>query len=103
MKLKNFPDRKWFYQVLTVAFIYFWAARLSLFLAFQTTNASPVWPPSGIAFALILMWGYRIWPGIMAGAFLSNVVVFLANNAAHLSSILTASFLIGIGHSLEGI
>ncbi len=31
-----------------------------------------MWPPSGIALAAILLWGYRIWPGITLGAFLVN-------------------------------
>ena len=52
-------------QVLVVAAVYYGAARLGLLLAFEKTNASPVWPPSGIAFAAVLLLGYRIWPGIM--------------------------------------
>ena len=32
-----------------------------------------VWPPSGLAFAAILLWGYRLWPGVFLGAFLVNI------------------------------
>ena len=35
--------------LLIVATIYYGSAQLGLLLAFQKTNASPVWPPSGIA------------------------------------------------------
>ena len=35
--------------------------------------ASPVWPPSGIGLAAILLLGSRVWPGILAGAFLANL------------------------------
>src|ERR1700751_1044660 len=30
---------------------------------------TPLWPPTGIALALILLRGYRIWPGILVGSF----------------------------------
>ena len=30
------------------------------------------WPPTGIALALLLIWGCRLWPGIFIGAFLVN-------------------------------
>ena len=49
------------------ALLYFGAARLGLLLAFEDSNASPVWPPSGIAFAAVLLYGYRLWPAILAG------------------------------------
>ncbi|HET7853462.1 MAG TPA: MASE1 domain-containing protein [Candidatus Methylomirabilis sp.] len=86
-----------------VAAAYFGAARLGLLLAFEKTNASPVWPPSGIAFAAVLLWGYRVWPGILLGAFLANVVVFLANQSADLLTIVVASACISIGNTLEAL
>ncbi len=63
--------------VLCVAAMYYGSAHLGLLLAFQKTNASSVWPPSGIAFAALLLLGYRVWPGVAIGAFLANIVVFL--------------------------
>jgi PAS domain S-box-containing protein len=33
-------------------------------------GVGPVWPPSGIALGALLMFGYRVWPGVTAGAFL---------------------------------
>jgi integral membrane sensor domain MASE1 len=32
-----------------------------------------VWPPTGISLAAYLLLGYRIWPGILSGAFLVNL------------------------------
>src|SRR5712691_9659860 len=52
-----------------IAAIYFGAAKLGLSLAFINANVSPVWPPTGIAIAAVLLLGYRIWPGILLGAF----------------------------------
>ena len=43
-------------------------AGASLQLSFAHTNATPLWPPSGIALAAIILIGYRAWPAIMLGA-----------------------------------
>jgi signal transduction histidine kinase/ActR/RegA family two-component response regulator len=53
--------------------IYFVAGKLSLKLAFLNASASPVWPPAGIAVAVLLLFGFRWWPAIFVGAFLVNV------------------------------
>ena len=37
-------------------------------------TATPLWPPTGLALALILLRGYRIWPAIAAGAFFATAV-----------------------------
>ena len=33
---------------------------------------SPIWPPSGLALAALLVGGYRLWPGIAIGVFIAN-------------------------------
>src|SRR2546428_12870661 len=58
--------------VVALAAIYFCAGKLGLLLAFVNASVSPVWPPTGIALAALLMWGYRLWPGIFLGEFLVN-------------------------------
>jgi len=55
-----------------VTLVYYGAARLGLLVAFESTNASPVWPPTGIAFAAVLLFGIRIWPAIALGAYLAR-------------------------------
>lgn len=57
--------------IVTVA--YFLAAELGLSLASVHTNVSPVWPPTGIAIAALLIFGRRLWPAILIGAFLANL------------------------------
>jgi signal transduction histidine kinase/integral membrane sensor domain MASE1/ActR/RegA family two-component response regulator len=59
-------------QLLLLTTIYFAAAQWGLTLASMHTNVSPVWPPTGIAIAAVLLMGYRAWPGILLGAFLAN-------------------------------
>src|SRR5256712_8372522 len=59
--------------IAAVAAAYFCAGKFGLSLAFVHASASVVWPPSGIALAALLLWGYRFWPGIFLGAFLVNI------------------------------
>jgi len=90
-------------EVTAVALAYYVAARIGLFLAFENTNATSVWPPSGIAFAAILLLGYRVWPGVFFGAFFANLVVFLTNKSADFSTVFWASSFIGLGNTLEAL
>jgi diguanylate cyclase (GGDEF)-like protein len=56
-----------------VAATYYAAGKLGLRLAFIHPSSTPVWPPTGIALALLLLFGQRLAPGIFLGAFLVNV------------------------------
>lgn len=104
MKLPLPPPRaKQLALVAAVAVVYYVAARFSLLLAFEKTNASPVWPPSGLAFAAMLLLGRGIWPGILLGAFLANVGTFLANQATNPWTVLPVSAFIAIGNTLEAL
>jgi PAS domain S-box-containing protein len=42
-------------------------------VAFINASVSAVWPPTGIALAAALLFGVRVWPAILIGAFLVNV------------------------------
>jgi signal transduction histidine kinase len=55
-----------------VALLYFAAAQVGLAFAVVGSTVTLVWPPSGIALVAILVFGYRITPGIALGAFLAN-------------------------------
>jgi signal transduction histidine kinase len=53
--------------------VYVLAGKLGLRFAFLHASATPVWPPTGIALAAMLIAGYRVWPSILVGAFVVNV------------------------------
>src|SRR5262245_2594759 len=55
-----------------LAAVYFGAAKLGLTMAFVAEQVTAVWPPTGIALAALLFFGYRVWPAITLGAFLAN-------------------------------
>ena len=58
--------------ILIVAGLYYLAARLGLSLASLNASVSPVWPPTGVAIAMVLWLGYRAAPGVLLGALLAN-------------------------------
>src|ERR1700733_10507675 len=54
--------------------LYFLGGILGKQTAFLSGSVSLVWPPSGIALAAILLFGYRFWPGIAFGAILFSFI-----------------------------
>ena len=95
--LKYIPDLK----IILVALLYYIFARLGYFLAFDNTTALPAWPPSGIAFALIILLGRSAWPGITIGALVANIMAFWNNPGLPAQTIITISSFIAIGQTLE--
>ena len=59
-------------KVAAIAAAYYASGKLGLALAFATGSVTAVWPPTGIALAAVVLWGYRVWPGVALGAFLAN-------------------------------
>ena len=55
-----------------VAAVYFAAAKLGLSFAYLHSHVSPIWPPTGIAIAALLLFGNRVAPAIFVAAFLAN-------------------------------
>ena len=62
---------------LLVAIVYFAGAELGLSLATLHQNVTPVWPPTGIAIAALLIFGPRVWPGVFVGALAANLALNL--------------------------
>jgi len=81
------------FALLLVA-VYFLAGKFGLSFASLNASASAVWPPTGIALAACLAFGYRVWPCIFVGAFLVNVTTA----GSHLTSLGIAA-----GNTLEAL
>ncbi|MFI9503484.1 MASE1 domain-containing protein [Nocardia sp. NPDC052566] len=61
--------------IVAVAAAYFGAAQIGLRLALVGGQVTPLWPPTGISLACLLLLGLRIWPGIALGALLTNLAL----------------------------
>jgi PAS domain S-box-containing protein len=61
-------------SIALVATAYIVFAEIGFSMAYATKQVTAVWPPTGIAVACLIVLGYRIWPGIFLGAFVSNAL-----------------------------
>jgi PAS domain S-box-containing protein len=61
-------------ELAAIAVGYFGLAISGLLIPWINPTATPLWPPTGLALALILIRGYRVWPAIVVGAFFSTAV-----------------------------
>src|SRR6267143_498683 len=74
--------------------IYFVAGKFGLSLAYVHPNATAVWPPTGLTLAALLLFGYRVWPGIFLGAYLVNIST---------AGSMATSLGLAVGNTLEGL
>src|SRR5580658_3767200 len=81
-------------ELVVIAAAYFGLGISGLVLPWITPTATPLWPPAGLALALILLRGYRIWPALATGAFFAT---------AYTSSSLLLSGFIAIGTPLAAM
>ena len=81
-------------ELLAITAIYFLLAKVGLALASLHPSATPIWPPTGVAIAVLLLRGYRVWPAIFIAAFVAN--------ATTAGSIATSAA-IAVGNTLEGV
>jgi len=79
---------------LIVAVVYFAGAELGLSLASLHQNVTPVWPPTGIAIAAVLIFGPRVLPGVFLGALAANLYTSLP---------IPFTFGIATGNTLEAL
>jgi signal transduction histidine kinase len=59
--------------LLALAIVYIAAARAGLTLDAIAGFATLVWAPTGIALAALLLFGFRLWPAVLIGAFVVNL------------------------------
>jgi PAS domain S-box-containing protein len=78
----NFKSLSYWLQVFAVALVYIVAAKIGLSFATVNENVSPIWPPSGVAIASVLIFGIRVWPGVLLGALLANYFTSIAGLTA---------------------
>ena len=81
-------------KIFILALIYHFAARLGLQMAYVQINTSPVWPPTGIALAALLLFGYNLWPGITLGVLFGSLLTGAQLNLA---------FGMALGNTLEAL
>jgi signal transduction histidine kinase/CheY-like chemotaxis protein len=81
-------------ELLAIGLLYLAIAKIGLAVASIHPSASPIWPPTGLALAAVMLRGYRVWPAIFLAAWLAN--------ATTAGSVYTSSA-IALGNTLESL
>eukprot|EP01018_Ginkgo_biloba_P021059 Gb_14276 [translate_table: standard] len=91
---------KWLIINFLIACVYVWTGKLSDTLSIVRSTASPIWAPSGIVVAFVLIFGYKVWIGVFIGNVAINAWYF---NAQPLRANLLTAVACGVSASLEAI
>ena len=88
-------------DLVVVGAAYFVLANVSLILASIHSSAMPIWPPTGLALAAVLLRGIRVWPAIFAAALAAGPPIDIVD-ATTAASILTPAIM-AVGNTLEAV
>src|SRR5438477_13143153 len=73
---------RWLARAVALAAAYFVVAKIGLRYATIGPSISPVWPPTGLSVAALVLLGPRYWPAILLGAFVANATTSIPVLAA---------------------
>ncbi len=71
---KIHPVVRYLIKLLALAIVYRLGVVVGLSMAYVQSNTSPVFPPTGIAIAALLLFGWQLWPGITIAVFLGSIL-----------------------------
>jgi signal transduction histidine kinase len=91
------------FKIVAVAFLFYGFAYVGYSLTFNNSTQIPTWPPSGIAFALLILLGRSAWPGIMVGALLSNLMGFWNDAELGVQGLILLSAMIAVANTMEAL
>ena len=90
-------------ETVFVAICYVGAARIGFSTAIPPGNITIVWPASGLALAVVLVFGYRASVGIWVGSFLANIWFFSRHFPDFGQPAFLISSVIGIGSTVQAL
>lgn len=61
---------KWPVAILFLGFLYYLFGMAGLLVESEVKGITPIWPPSGLTIAAVMIFGYRLLPGIAVGVLL---------------------------------
>ncbi|MBF0443979.1 MAG: CHASE domain-containing protein [Magnetococcales bacterium] len=91
-------------SILLLSIVYLLAGKAGLVLAIPPGYATAIFPASGVALAALLIWGWRLWPGVFLGSFSLNIWASLAaTQQVFTFTTVAISAGIGIGAAIQSI
>lgn len=90
--------------VVLTALGYWLTGKLGLMLAIPPGYATAVWPAAGVAFAALMVFGIRHWPGVLLGSFVVNIgVAFDGSSTEAIVHSLAVALGIGSGAAIQAV
>lgn len=90
-------------RIVVVTLLYLAASQVGFWLIFPSIGNYPVWPAAGVALALIILLGYRIWPGILIGSIITYTIIFISQGIILSTQAVVAISGIGIANVVEAL
>lgn len=91
------------FRIVLVAALYIVSVQAGLLLTFPTSKAVVLWPASGLALALMLIYGRRVWPAVAIGSLLAGVSLLYHYSIPLNSTIITGLLLFMGIHTIEAV
>jgi PAS domain S-box-containing protein len=101
----NSPILNYLGKISLLALLYIVTGKLGLLLAVPPGYATVIWPPSGIAIGVLMLYGWRLWPGVLIGSFILNCYIsqaFSTNDGFIIGKTLIA-LCIAVGSTLQAL
>jgi signal transduction histidine kinase len=89
------------FKILLTALLYYLGAEFAFQLAFDDRASLPFWPPGGIALALVILLGEKVWPGIAIGSLIFTVRNFWFAAIDNLQLVILVSVIVTIARTIE--
>ena len=91
------------FNILLVALLYYLSAEIGFLLSFSDNTLLPFWPPAGIALALVVLYGRKMWPGIAIGSLVIAVKNFWFGSIDSVQLLMAVSVIITAGRVVESL
>ena len=103
MKIKSELKYNRDFQIVFVALAFYASACLGYFLTFEGTSTLPAWPPAGIVFALMILLGRQVWPGITIGSLIASMMSHWNDASLPAQSLIAISSFTAVSHTVEAL
>src|ERR1700730_8376548 len=92
---------KYIVTLVVLGTAYFVLPRAGLLLATIHPRETPIWPATGLAIGCMLVFGLRVWPAILLGAFAANAINEITDFTS--TNLLLTSSTVALGNTLEAL
>src|SRR5215471_4025054 len=94
-------NQDWALQAFAAALCFF-GGKIGFLFGHEHLVACPIWPPAGLALGCVLIFGYRLWPGLLLGAFLLKLSI-LGETRLNSFELVSAALCMSSGETLQAL